>query len=67
MWINKFCDFSKTEKVLSESLGRVLGKLISKFKGVKNMGYNTFTKLYNSCVVPIMKLRSWNLGDLQQK
>ena len=54
VWINEFCDFSKTEKVLSESSGRALGKLISKFKGVKNMGYNTFTKLYNSCVVPIM-------------
>ena len=54
VWINEFCDFSKTEKVLSEFSGRALGKLISKFKGVKNMSYNTFTKLYNSCVVPIM-------------
>ena len=54
VWINEFCDFSKTEKVLSESSGRALGKLIGKFKGVKNMGYNTFTRLYNSCVVPIM-------------
>ena len=54
VWINEFCDFSKTEKVLSESSGRALGKLISKFKGVKNMGYNTFTRLYNSCVVPII-------------
>ena len=43
--------------MLSESSGRALGKLISKFKGVKNMGYNTFTKLYNSCVVPIMNYR----------
>ena len=27
VWINEFCDFSKTEKVLSESSGRALGKL----------------------------------------
>ena len=54
VWVNEFCEFSKTEKLLSESAGRALGKIIGKFKGMRNMGYNTYTKLYNSCVSTIL-------------
>ena len=54
IWVNEFCDFSKTESVLSESAGRALGKVIGKFKGMKNMGYNTHTNLYNTCVATII-------------
>ena len=54
IWVNEFCDFSKTEKLLSESGDRALGKVVGKFKGMKNMGYNTYTKLYNACVATIL-------------
>ena len=30
-----------------------LGEVIGKFKGTKNVGYNTHTKLYNVCVATI--------------
>ncbi len=32
----------------------VLISVISKFKALKNIGYNTFFKMYHSYVVPIM-------------
>ena len=39
---------------LAESANRALGKLCSKFRTIKNMGFGTFTKLFDSCVAPIM-------------
>ena len=33
----------------------MFSKMISKFKELKNVGYNTYTKLYNSGVAPILE------------
>ncbi len=34
--------------------GRAMGSIISKFKSLKNVGFETYSKLYHSGVVPIM-------------
>jgi hypothetical protein len=47
-------NYEVTASVLSNSASRALGNLFSKFKENKGMGYETFTKLYNSGVVPIL-------------
>ena len=46
-------DFSETAEVLSQAGGRALGAMISKIHGFKDVGYNTYTKMFNSCVVPV--------------
>ena len=50
----EFLNFETMSCMLAESANRALGKICSKFKSIKNMGFQTFTKLYESCVVPIM-------------
>ena len=35
--------------------GQALGAIISKFEELENVGYNTYTKLYNSGVAPILE------------
>ena len=46
-------NFNDCIKALADSSGRALGGIISKFKCLKNVGYETFTKLYKSGVQPI--------------
>jgi hypothetical protein len=41
-------------KSLSDAAGRALGGIIAKFRLLKGLGYDTYTKLYHTCVVPIM-------------
>ncbi len=38
--------------------GRALGAIISKFKCLKNVGFNTFSKMYQAIVVPIVDYSS---------
>ena len=46
--------FDDCAQTLSSSAGRALAKLISKFKCQKNLSYQTFTKLYDTCVWPLL-------------
>ena len=46
-------DFSETTEVLSQAGGRALGAMISKTHGYKDIGYNAYSKLFNSCVAPV--------------
>ena len=46
--------FNNTANTLSDSGGRALGKLLSKLKFLKGLGYNTYTHLFESYVVPIL-------------
>ena len=52
--LSEHLNFSTAEKVLAESSGRALSGIINKFKYLGNMGFKTFTKLYDTGVVPIM-------------
>ncbi len=51
-------DFKITEEVLAGAAGRGLGAIISKFKCLKNVGFNTFSKMYQVKVVPIVDYSS---------
>ena len=39
-------------------LSRALGSLCSKFKVMKNMGFSTFTSLFEKCVSPVLDYSS---------
>ena len=49
-------DFSETAEVLSQAGGRALGAMISKIHSYKDIGTsnNTYSKLFNSCVAPVL-------------
>ena len=51
--LNEFLDYNVCAQELAEAGGRALGAIIAKFKTFKNIGFETFSKLYNSGVIPI--------------
>ena len=55
-------DFSFNESCLSDSASRALGAIIGKFKSLKNVGFKTFTKLYDQLVTPTVDYASDVLG-----
>ena len=56
-------DLNKCKNILSDAAGRSLGAVISKFKSLRDAGFYTYTKLFDSCVVPISDYfsRIWGL------
>jgi hypothetical protein len=46
-------NFNSCTNTLAGSAGRALGGVISKFKALKNVRFETFTKLYESGVIPV--------------
>ena len=52
--INEYLDFSGTEDTLSKAGGRALGSVISKIQNYRDVDYKTYSKLYYSCVVPVI-------------
>ncbi len=51
-------DFKITEEVLAGAAGRALGVIVSKFKCLRNVGFNTFSKIYQANVEPIVDYSS---------
>ncbi len=47
-------DYNVTTSVLAGAAGRALGADISKFKSFRNVGYNAFSNMYESHVVPVI-------------
>ena len=66
--LNKFLDYQVCALELAEAGGRALGGIILKFKTFKNIGFNTFTKLYHTGVVPINEYASgiWGFRNFRQ-
>ena len=62
--MHEYQDYSLHADTLASASGRALGGIISKFKSLKNVGYKTFRKLFESCVEPIMDYGSgiWGKG-----
>ena len=50
----EYLSFDKNAEALADSGRRALGALVSKLKKNNFMGYQTYTKLYNSCVIPVL-------------
>ena len=57
-------NFDVTSETLAGAGGRALGSLLSKFRKLNGLTYNTFTKLYKSYICPILDYGSeiWGIG-----
>ena len=51
--LDEFLLYDMAVETLCSSAGRALGAVISKSRSLRNFGYKTYTKLFNSCVTPI--------------
>jgi len=56
--LNEHLNFNITADVLASAGGRALGAVISKFSKFRNVGFTTFSKLFESSVLPIMEYAS---------
>ena len=53
--LDEHLTYKSATRILANSGGRALGGIISKFKSFKDIGYNTYTKLFDNCVAPILE------------
>ena len=53
-----FVDFTETSNVLSEAAGRAFSSLVSNLYNKVDVMYSTYTKLYDTKIVPIMDYAS---------
>ena len=65
--MDEHLNYNECVKTLSTAAGRALGGIISKFRTLKNVGYNTFKKLYDSGVRPILEYSSGVWGYIKSK
>jgi len=63
--LNEHLNYNITCDILSRSAGRAFGSCINKFKSLKNMEFRTYTKIYNTCIVPVINYGSeiWGFKD----
>jgi hypothetical protein len=52
--LNENLNYNITARVLSDAANRGLGSLINKYKHINGLGFNTYTKLFNCGVAPIL-------------
>ena len=64
IYLDEYLDFKECVRVLVESGGRALGGMISKFRSLKDCGFKTYTKLFDTSVVSILNYGSevWGFG-----
>ena len=60
--LDEFLNFEVTADTLCDAAGRALGAVISRIHKYRDFRFNTFTTLFNSCVVPIVDYCSGILG-----
>ncbi len=65
--LDEHMDFQKTANLLANSAGRALGAVINKVKANKDLGFNSFTTLIDSCVIPILSYGSGVWGQKYYK
>ena len=58
MVLNEYLDFTETANVLSESAGRAFSSLIVNLYNKMDLMYSSYTKVYESKIVPIMDYAS---------
>jgi hypothetical protein len=63
--LDEHLSFSNAVDSLGTGGGRALGAINAKFKFLKNMGFRTYDKLFESCVLPILSYGSgvWGLSN----
>ena len=65
--INEHLNYNSNADLLSKAAGRALGSVISKFKYMKDMGFQTYSTLFETCINPILNYGSeiWGVNDYQ--
>ena len=63
--LNEYLDYTQTANVLSDASGRALGAITSRYYSVNGLHYDTYSKLYNTLVEPVMDYGSaiWGYKD----
>ena len=58
-------DFTDVANTLSDSAGRAFGSVMSKMKSFRSLDFEIFTKLFDTCITPIMDYSSgvWGFKD----
>ena len=62
--LNEYQDFTETANVLSESAGRAFSSLIVNLYNKMDLMYSSYTKVYESKIVPIMDYASGVWGEM---
>lgn len=64
VYLDEYLDMENTANILSEAAGRALGAVISKFQKLRDVGFRTYTSMFNSGVVTVMDYCSevWGYG-----
>ena len=64
--LDEHLTYKECATTLADSAGRALGSVISKFYSFKNIGYSTFSKLYDTTVWPILDYCSsiWSFKNI---
>jgi len=52
--LDQFLNYKTTAELLASSGGRALGAVLTKYRSLNGLGFNSFQKLFNSCVCPIL-------------
>ncbi len=60
-------DFSSSAEVLADAAGRVLSAIIAKTKHLKDLGWKTYTRLFETGLVPVLNYSSEISGFKQLK
>ena len=68
IYLDELLDYNKCVNVLSDSASRALSGIIAKVQNLKDCGYNTYTKLFDTGVLPILNYGSevWGYGDFSK-
>ena len=68
VYFDEQLEFKENVTILSQAAGRALGSIINKYKRNNHMGFSTFTKLFESCVQPVMNYSSgvWGYSKFTQ-
>ena len=66
--LDEFLKFEETANTLAGAGGRALGSIISKFRSFRNIGFDTFTKMFNTNVSTILEYCSgvWGFKEFDQ-
>ncbi len=54
VYLDQYLTFKTPTTILGNAAGRALGSMINKYKNMGEMGYSTYTKLFESLVCPVM-------------
>ena len=56
--LSEHLDYTDTANILSQASSRALGSILCKYKQLKGLNYDIYTKLYNTCICTIMDYSS---------